>query len=211
MLGFVGDAWRKYRFQRKKETSEKMPSSRLTSAHTQAGRLLPNRIELLQHLPADARVAEIGVADGDFSAAILKHARPKHLSLVDAWHTTRYVSGEDSVAQRFRSEISEGRVSLHKGLSLDVLATFPDDSFDWVYIDTDHSYGLTSRELALCERLVAPGGRICGHDFCTGNAMQGIRYGVVQAVSEFCLSRDWQYEYVTLESNGHFSFCLKRL
>jgi hypothetical protein len=33
--------------------------------------------------------------------------------------------------------------------------------------------------------------------------------GVIRAVYEFCLAKRWAFEFITLDGNGHFSFCLK--
>ncbi|PZR01093.1 MAG: methyltransferase [Cereibacter sphaeroides] len=188
-----------------------MPFVDVELRHTEGARLLPSKIELLRHLPKGGRVAEIGVADGDFSAEILRHNQPAVLTLVDAWHTDRYGPGETRVQARFAKEIASGHVVICKGLSLDEMAKMPERSLDWVYIDTDHSYGLTSKELVAGARLVAPEGRICGDDFVVGNVRTGNKYGVIQAVNEFCVTHGWAYEYLTLEGTGYFSFCLKRL
>lgn len=183
----------------------------LEARHTRHARLLPNKIALAEALPKQARVAEIGVADGDFSAEILRHAAPRALHLIDSWQMTRYAAGKARVEARFAAEIAAGQVRVHQGLSLDVLSGFDSASLDWVYIDTDHSYDLTSKELALCATVVAEGGRICGDDFTAGNVVKPIRYGVIPAVNEFCVRHGWQYEYLTLDSDAHFSFCLMRL
>jgi hypothetical protein len=44
-----------------------------------------NRISLLSLLPKFGRVAEIGVAEGEFSQEILARTTPKHLHLIDPW------------------------------------------------------------------------------------------------------------------------------
>lgn len=58
---------------------------------------------------------------------------------------------------------------------------------------------------------IKQGGRIAGHDFCAGNVVDAIPYGVVEACTKFCKDFHWEFEYMTLESHGHFSFSLKRL
>ena len=35
--------------------------------------------------------------------------------------------------------------------------------------------------------------------------------GVVEAVTKFCKDYGWQFEFLTVESHAHFSYCLKRL
>jgi len=87
---------------------------------------------------------------------------------------------------------------------------FAPDSLDMAYIDTTHSYALTVEELALCEPLIKSHGRIAGHDYCEGNAVTGTRYGVIQAVHEFCLARNWIFDALSLAPDGHLSFSLRR-
>jgi hypothetical protein len=188
-----------------------MPRVSLRSDHTGSGQLLPDREHLLSRLPRGGTVAEVGVADGDFSRKILDLSSPKTLHLIDAWSVDRYRGGIDRVSERLEQEIADGRVEIHQGMSTEVLPTFSAAFFDWVYIDTNHSYETTAQELEICDRVVQSNGRIAGHDFCVGNIVKPVVYGVVQAVNEFCVERDWQYEYVTLESDGVFSFCLRRL
>jgi hypothetical protein len=187
------------------------PRVALSPCHTQECRVLPDRVALLDALPKGGVVAEIGVAFGDYSREIMVHNRPAELHLVDPWNLDRYSEGMESVKAMFAGEIAAGRVKLHVGGSTEMLPGFADESLDWVYLDTDHSYANTWNELLLCEAKVKRDGRICGHDFCTGNVIKPVVYGVVQAVNQFCVERHWQFEYLTLEPDAHFSFCLKRL
>jgi predicted O-methyltransferase YrrM len=131
----------------RQELRQRMPDTVLSPEHVVSGRLLPDRMALLDTLPKNMTIAEIGVANGDFSAEILARCRPKRLHLVDAWHTDRYAQGEAYIRSRFAAEISNSLVVLNKGLSTEVLREFDDSTFDFVYIDTDHSYQLTSEEL----------------------------------------------------------------
>lgn len=195
---------------RRQRLLSEMPRVDLTKQHTSHGRLLATRFEMLDLMPKNATVAEIGVADGDFSAEILKRCNPKTLFLIDLWSSDRYRDGKDVVKNRFRTHIGSGQVVLRPGYSTEVLQDFNQEAFDWVYIDTDHTYSTTAQELLLAERVVKNGGKILGHDFCTASAGRGVVYGVVQAVNEFCVAREWGFDYVALDSEGHFSFCLSR-
>lgn len=187
------------------------PRTMLSPQHTEHCRVLPNRTDLLHRLPQGGVAAEIGVAFGDYTAEILAHNRPAALHLIDAWDLSRYNDGYERVTSRFAEEIAGGQVQLHIGGSTEQLAGFANATFDWVYIDTDHSYANSWNELVLCQTKVKPHGRICGHDFCTGNVIKPVVYGVVQAVNRFCVEYGWQFEFLTLDPDAHFSYCLKRL
>lgn len=187
------------------------PQTELGLFHTENCRVLPNRLELLHRLPNRGVAAEIGAAFGEYTAQILERNRPKELHLIDAWDTDRYKVGMERIKNRFAPEIKAKRLHLHQGYSTVRLKDFADRFFDWAYIDTNHTYQTTWEELVLCDAKVKQEGRIAGHDFCTGNVVRPMVYGVVQSVAKFCAEYGWQYEYITLESHGHFSFCLKRL
>jgi CheY-like chemotaxis protein len=188
-----------------------MPRRVLQMQHVAAARLLPTREALLDELPKGGTVAEIGVAGGDFASEILRRCSVRRLHLIDSWMGERYAHTLEEVRGRFARELSIGIVEVNRGQSEDVLAGFPDFYFDWVYIDSDHGYSTTLAELSICSRKVKSGGMIAGHDFCVGNVKKRLPYGVIQAVNDFCIGNDWGHAYLTVESHGHFSFCLRAL
>ncbi|MFC5068162.1 class I SAM-dependent methyltransferase [Flaviflagellibacter deserti] len=195
----------------RRRLQESAPRVTLTERHTAGAMLLPSREAMLDRLPKKAVACEIGVANGDFSAAILQLAEPSILHLVDAWDDPRYAADFAVVEYGFRNKILDGTVKIHRGFSTDRLPEFPENYFDWVYIDTDHSYATTARELEICVRKVKPEGLIAGHDFCTGNVVTPYPYGVIEACLEFCEREEWGFKYLALSPDGHFSFCLHRL
>lgn len=188
-----------------------VPAVTLESKHFRRLTMLATREEMLLHMPRNAVAAELGVAAGEFSRAILAVSVPRRLHLIDAWEDTRFHDGLASVQTKFASEIASGVVRVHRGLSTAVLPTFETGYFDWIYIDTDHSYETTRDELSIARTKVRPGGIIAGHDFTMGNWIDGIRYGVIDAVREFCVAHDWEMLYLTMESNGYHSFALAEI
>ncbi len=195
--------------EQRRALKDAMPQTALHPVHTGQCRLLPDRCHLLDVLPKAATVAEIGVAFGDFSNEILNRTAPGKLHLIDAWGTDRYRDGLARIRNRYSGAIESGRIEIHQGLSTDVLAEFPSTYFDWVYIDTNHTYATTLEEMRLCRARLKPGGRIAGHDFCTGNIVSAVPYGVVEAVAQFCIEDGWEFEYLALDPSGHFSFCIR--
>jgi hypothetical protein len=190
---------------------DSLPRTILSLQHTKECRVVPDRLALLDFLPKGGVVAEIGVAGGDYSAEILRRSRPMRLHLSDAWHNPRFASQLVQVQTRFEREIEEEVISIERGLSIDVLESLPDAYFDWVYIDTDHTFDTTFKELSLCDRKVKADGYIAGHDFCSGNVISAVPYGVIEACLKFCVDFGWQFAFLTLEFGGHQSFALKRL
>jgi hypothetical protein len=103
-------------------------------------RVLANRLDLLDIIPKTGVVAEIGVADGDFSAEIIARTQPAILHLIDAWDSDRFAAGLARVHSKFNTDISCGSVVVHQGLAVEVLPTLAAKSFDCMYIDTTHAY-----------------------------------------------------------------------
>jgi hypothetical protein len=173
---------------------------------------LPDRQELLKHLPTGAVVAEIGVNEGDFSQQILNVCHPQKLILIDVWGSQRYHGGLfEKVKTRFQKEIQNGTVEIIRDLSFGAIASCMDQFFDWVYLDTDHSYQTTQRELELLRPKMKPGGIIAGHDYIIGNWNGGVRYGVIEAVREFCIKYNWEMIYLTHELDISPSFAIREV
>lgn len=186
-----------------------IPDAPLVPEHLLAEcRVLPSREDLLEVLPAGGVVAEIGVADGAYSDRILKFNKPRRLILIDVWDTDRYRNGLQAVREKFSDGINAGTVQVEQGLSVDALKRLPPRLLDWAYLDTAHDYKTTKAELRLLRTRIKPGGYIAGHDFCVGNPHAKLPYGVIPAVCEFCVEEGLGFAYITLASDGHFSFCL---
>ncbi len=184
----------------------------LGARHIQNLRVVTDRNALLELLPKNAVVSEIGVAAGEFSAQILAITNPKKLHLIDSWaHDERYENFQDQIAAMFAAQIAVGQVVIQRGLTITELAKFPDAYFDWVYVDSSHDYESTSQELELCRAKVKAGGLIAGHDYVTGHWPGWYRYGVIEAVNAFCVKYGWEMIYLTHEAHRHLSYALRSL
>ena len=122
---------------------------------------------MLKFFPKNGIIAELGVDKGDFSNKIISLTQPKKLYLIDIWDSERNNKNKmNYVKKRFEKEIDAGRVVIIRGRSEKELKKFENAYFDWVYIDTAHSYQQTVKELELCRLKVKDGGIIAGHDYC---------------------------------------------
>lgn len=188
----------------------KMISASLSSRHIANARLLESRQILLSHLPQNSVGAEIGVFRGDFTADILDVVNPTKLHLVDIWATERFGDSEyNHVCSRFEAQLASGICEIHRKLSTQCATDFPEKYFDWVYIDTDHSYETTLSELNIYSQKVKSDGLILGHDYCLGNWVSGYKYGVIEALHKFCV--DCNYEIVFLTMDKPQSFAIRKL
>lgn len=196
---------------REKRESE-IPKVPLRPEHVENCRILLNREQMLKEIGTGGNIAEIGVDEGNFSRMIHEINQPDNLHLVDVWGSDRFHDGKfEGVKNYFRDEIEEGSVQIHKKLSVDAVHDFKDAYFDWVYIDTDHSYETTRDELRLYASKVKEGGIMAGHDYVKGNWITTYRYGVIEAVHEFCVQFGWELIYVTAEPTENQSFAIRKL
>jgi hypothetical protein len=174
--------------------------------------LLLNRTELLEKMKPHSIVAELGVDEGTFSRSIYELTHPQNLHLIDTWSTDRYHGGKfDAVQSAFQAEIEDDLVHIHRKLSTEAVYDFDDGYFDWIYIDTDHSYETTRDELRFYAPKVKPDGVIAGHDYGKGNWITTYRYGVIEAVHEFCVKENWELIYLTAEPIESKSFAIRRI
>lgn len=191
---------------------KELPKVPLTERHMRNCQTVLDRRTLLDRLPHWGTVAELGVDRGEFSALILERSEPRTLHLVDLWNTDRYHDGlYERTRQRFAEPMARGQVRIHRKDSLAAAEDFADDHFDWIYIDTDHSYATTSRELRRYARKIKTGGLIAGHDYTMGNWVSSYRYGVIEAVHEFCIEQDWELAFLTVDQTESPSFAIRRI
>ena len=169
----------------------------LEDKHLENCKVISNRINLLDYLPKESVCAELGVLEGKYTKEIISRTNPTELVLVD---------------------IDSDIENVIKGDSVEVRNTFEDNYFNWVYIDTDHSYELTKKELEVCSRKVKDDGYIALHDYIWYDYFNSILddsdiyFGVVKAVNEFILSReDYEVKYLTLESGMYNTIVIRKI
>lgn len=189
-----------------------LPRVDLHHKHIKNLKVLEDRIRLLDLLPKNAVVAELGVDSGDFSSLIINKTNPAKFHLIDSWDTNRYSNSKrKSVEARFEKEIESNLLEINIGYSIQVLEKFENNYFDWIYIDTDHSYITTKSELNIASRKVKNNGIICGHDYYLGNWTAGYKYGVIEALHEFCMEHNWEIVYLTIEQSIPPSFAIRKI
>ncbi|MEW6653363.1 MAG: class I SAM-dependent methyltransferase [Bacteroidota bacterium] len=155
-----------------------------------------NRLEFgnfFNELGLSGNGAEIGVQRGDFSAVIRNTWKSGSLFLIDRWI---YDLDYDDVARltyreqlnnylyvinRFAEDFS---VKIFRMDSVEAAIHFPDQFFDWIYVDADHSYLGCKKDLHAWYGKLKDGGIFCGHDYLDGIIPAG-NFGVKSAVDEF--------------------------
>jgi hypothetical protein len=174
-----------------------------------APRLESRDSDFLEYLPKGGVVAELGVETGSYAKKILEINRPKELHLVDVWDSIpdpwpsleEQKKNYQNINKLFDPEIQNGMLIVHKGDDLLYLNAFPDGYFDWIYIDTTHSYEQTLSELEISSKKVKRDGYICGHDFVDNEFGRRSRFGVIPAVYDFTRKSKWKIANLTNDKN----------
>lgn len=161
-------------------------------------RMCASRYELLSLLPKAGVVAELGTWRGAFAGDILKRATPQRLHLVDI-----------DFSQVPAALLADPRVEKHQGLTHAVLAGFADATFDWIYVDADHSYEGALRDARACAPKLKPGGYLVFNDFAHIDPGLG-RYGVHRAVVDFMLEAQWPLAYFGFQTSALYDVALRK-
>ena len=214
-LRFIKSIYKFYRFPEKyriRKDLEALPSFRLQKENVNECKTVLNRFDLINEMKKGGVVAELGVDKGNFSEIILKNSKPKELHLIDIWDSKNYSTKKYKlVLNKFKKEIQNKEIFINKKYSTIAASDYPNEFFDWIYIDTDHSYETTLEELYLWQSKIKKDGFILGHDYVSGSFVEGHKYGVMEAVTEFCIKEKFKLAIITLDYAENNSFALKKI
>jgi hypothetical protein len=169
----------------------------ITEKHLENCCLLSGRETILKKMKPGGVIAEVGVLTGDFSRSILDLCSPSKLHLID-------INLRNSVHERFRTEIDAGVIQLHQGDSSSILEGFPNNYFDFIYIDADHNYPGVKRDIQAGKSKVKQDGFLIFNDYTYWSPIECMPYGVIQAVNEVCIEDNWEMIYFAL---GYYMYC----
>lgn len=165
------------------EFAPRLPEQALSDA-----RLYPDREAMLHALPKGGTVGEVGVWKGDFSRAIARICGPERFHLIDLNFAP--------------FQPVTGPVKKHQGDSSTILAGFPAATFDWLYIDGNHSYAGVTKDLAAAHRAIKPGGYLMCNDYTNWCSPSVTPYGVAKAVNELVIREGYSVEGLALHPAG---------
>lgn len=171
-------------------------------------RLFADRYHMLTYIASRtivASVAEIGVANGQFSRFLLDACSPSYFAAYDIFelHKLDSIWGTPSVemfsgkthydfyCDHFATDISSGRVAVFSGDSSPMLRSSSRD-FDLIYIDGDHSLEGVKLdvEAALCK--IKPTGVLVFNDYIAYDHFGMGPYGIVDNVNSLLGQSDWK-------------------
>jgi hypothetical protein len=139
------------------------------------------RSKLLESFPRNSKGVEIGVDKGVHSKQILDIVEPDHLVLVDIWEETEsypHYDHSNNYLTTCKTMRFEKNVSILKMDSTVATTQFPDNYFDWVYIDGDHNYEGVLKDLHSWYPKIKEGGIISGDDYVVTDIKHDVKFAL---------------------------------
>jgi hypothetical protein len=162
-------------------------------------------------------ICELGVFSGDGIENLIK-CNPKLLIGIDIWEDNGLLTVTDGMSQTKMNEnyikslkvmLKYPQVKYIKGNTTDYINLFDNDFFDFVYVDSDHSYEGVKKDLNSWWDKIKTNGVLAGHDYFEHTS--SYTFGVVEAVNDFIKEKGISQEnfYVTSESFSPSFFIIK--
>lgn len=165
------------------------------------------REKLLELMPKNSTCAELGVGKGKFSKHILEIVKPNLHYCVDLWGPIAtnvqgtYYTDQETWDQRFQEiqdEFKDYNVKFVRDMTYNLPNYCKPKTFDWVYVDGDHTYDGCMKDLQAVKDLVKDDGMILGHDYRPAWRKRP-DWGVVESVNDFVTENNYYLTVVTEE------------
>lgn len=191
--------------------------------HLQDARLYADRWHMIDNLGPKklGSVAELGVALGDFSRALIERYEPDLFYAIDLFTLHEYPSLWD----RDSAKIFDGRthadvylermqpyrdcMAIRQGDGADELAKLPDASIDLIYIDGSHSYDNVVRDGAAACKKVKPGGMLIFNDYIIWSHLENMWYGVIPVVNDLVVNKGGKVTAFALHPNMYADIAIQ--
>ncbi len=153
-------------------------------------------------------ICEVGVRKGGHFRHLMM-SNPKLAVAVDCWEEVpgkpeyndlgqTQEALDSEYAQVVREFGSLSNVRIVRDFSVEASEKFPDNYFDFVYIDAAHTYEEVKRDLVAWYPKVKDGGILAGHDYFPDTRIwRGDPCGVYQAVNEFVEENNLSVDHTT--------------
>jgi hypothetical protein len=170
-------------------------------------RLFASRYHLIKALKETlqkGKIAEVGVAFGDFTKFLLEELQPSRFDVYDvftlndnAWmnglscaEVLKGRSHLDFFQDRFAPYVASGTLKSIVGDSSTNLKKSR-VKYDMIYIDGDHSYQGVKHDADVAVNCLADDGVLIFNDY-TMMDLSGYKYGIVPVVNDLCVNHNWR-------------------
>lgn len=187
-------------------------------------KMYPSRTAVLSELPKNMVMAEVGVAYGDFTEILLRELQPKMFYALDLFEviTQQYEPwGRTTLSQkkmthrefyesRFKDQIAQGKMEVRQGFSWDALATFPDQFFDFIYLDAAHDYVPVVKDIEQMAKKIKPNGIMQFNDYGMFDPIGLNTMGVSKAVNEFMIRENYEMTAFCMQGAGFYDVVIRK-
>jgi cephalosporin hydroxylase len=145
-------------------------------------------------------------------------ARPDLMVAIDHYGATEVPSEQDTnlvqeeldtiYLQLCNKLMHEPNVRLIRSKSTKAASIFDLHTFDYVYLDADHSYANCLKDIQCWWPKVRQGGVLAGHDFIVKDAKNGVPFGVIKAVGDFLKEKNIDSKWLHTTKEGYRSWFL---
>lgn len=130
-------------------------------------------------------ICEVGIRKGINFGRLIKH-KPQVAVAVDIWKDDKEMEEMERQYTNFKNSMANKPfVQIYREYAHDAVRHFPDEYFDFVYIDADHTYESCLQDIADWYPKVKKGKFLLGHDYRKYVTPAGIVFGVIEAVNNF--------------------------
>ena len=117
---------------------------------------------------SEPKVLEIGVFEGRSTLWFLENFPRLRMTVIDPWKFT--ANATDATFERFKGNVApySDRVKIMRGKSV-LARTLPDQEFDAIYIDGEHTSAAVLHDAVICFELLKVGGLLIFDDYLGGD------------------------------------------
>jgi hypothetical protein len=184
----------------------------ISSEHLSGATLYADRNDALDAWPRGAVIAELGVGFGAYSQLIMDRTHPKLFDAYDLFnlheqetlwgrpssHFFKGMTQIDFYRNRFKTHFDTGRMRAFEGDSSSQLKRQPNQSYDVIYIDGDHTLNGVKRDSGVALSSIKPDGILVFNDYVYFDRT-GRPYGVINVVNDLCVNHGWKVKYIALQ------------
>lgn len=140
------------------------------------------------------KICELGVFEGENFDLMIAH-KPTEAVAVDAWSNDATVSHNDlglsqeDLDKQYEHFVNRMAtkpfVKIYREYTFEAVKHFPDEYFDLIYIDADHTYKGCFKDIVQWYPKVKSGKFLIGDDYRKAITRTGVKFGVIEAVNKF--------------------------